>query len=150
MTGIRYHDNVIKWKYFPRYWPYVRGIPRSPVNSPHKGQWRGALMFSLICAGTNDWVNNRGASDLRRYRAWWRHGNVSRLHTSQTREITMTVATSCQDAGSKFSRSLMLALGVSETLLWAGGWILGGWDTICAVRKCLSFEIESDWRSHWL
>ena len=27
-----------------------RGIHRWPVNSPHKGQWRGALMFSLICA----------------------------------------------------------------------------------------------------
>ena len=43
------HDDVIKWKHFPRYWPFVRGIHRSPVNSSHKGQWRGALMFSLIC-----------------------------------------------------------------------------------------------------
>ena len=43
------HDDVIEWKHFPRYWPFVRGIHRSPVNSPHKGQWRGALMFSLIC-----------------------------------------------------------------------------------------------------
>ena len=42
------HDDVIKWKHFPRDWPFVRGIHRSPVNSPHKGQWRGALMFSLI------------------------------------------------------------------------------------------------------
>ena len=32
---------------FPRYWPFVRGIHRSPVNSPHKGQWRGTCMFSL-------------------------------------------------------------------------------------------------------
>ena len=40
-----WHDNVIKWKHFPRYWPYVRGIHRSPVNSPHKGQGRGALIF---------------------------------------------------------------------------------------------------------
>ena len=60
------HDNVIKWKPFPRYWPFVWGIHRSPVNSPHKGQWRGALVFALICAWINDWVNNR---DLRRYRA---------------------------------------------------------------------------------
>ena len=43
------HDDGIKWKHFPRYWPSVPGIHRSPVNSPHKGQWRGALMFSLIC-----------------------------------------------------------------------------------------------------
>ena len=63
------HDDVIKWKHFPRYWPFVRGIHRSPVNSPHKGQWRGALMFSLICARINGWVNNREAGDLRRYRA---------------------------------------------------------------------------------
>ena len=63
------HDDVIKWKHFPRYWPFVRRIHRSPVNSPHKGQWRGALMFSLICTRINDWVNNREAGDLRRHQA---------------------------------------------------------------------------------
>ena len=47
------HDDVIKWKHFPRYWPFVRGIHRCPVNSPHKGQSRGALMFTLICARIN-------------------------------------------------------------------------------------------------
>ena len=47
----------------------MRGIHRSPVNSPHKGQWRGALMFSLICVWINGWVNSREAGDLRRYRA---------------------------------------------------------------------------------
>ena len=46
------HDDVIKWKDFPCNWPFVWGIHRSPVNSPHKGQWRGVLMFSLICAIT--------------------------------------------------------------------------------------------------
>ena len=49
-SSYNHHDDVIKWKYFPRYRPFVRGIHRSPVNSPHKGQWRGALVFSLICA----------------------------------------------------------------------------------------------------
>ena len=63
------HDDVIKWKHFPRYWPFEREIHRSPVNSPHKGQWRGALMISLICVWINGWVNNREAGDLRRYRA---------------------------------------------------------------------------------
>ena len=48
-----FHDDVIKRKHFPRYWTFVRGIHRSPVNSPHKGQWR-------------QWVNNREAGDLRR------------------------------------------------------------------------------------
>ena len=45
------------------------GIHRSPVNSPHKGQWRGAMMFYLICAWTNGSVNTRDAGDLRRHRA---------------------------------------------------------------------------------
>ena len=63
------HDDVIKWKLFPRYWPFVRGFHRSPVNSPHKGQWRVALMFSLICVWINCWVNNRKGGDLRRYRS---------------------------------------------------------------------------------
>ena len=63
------HDDVIKWKHWPRYWSFVWGIHRSPVNSPHKGQWRGALVFSLICAWIHGWVNNRGAGDLRRHRA---------------------------------------------------------------------------------
>ena len=62
-----YHDDVIKWKHFPRYWPFVRGIHRSPVYSPHKGQWRGASIFYLISAWINSWVNNRKACDLRRH-----------------------------------------------------------------------------------
>ena len=57
------HDDVIKWKNFPRHWPFARGIHRSPVNSPHKGQWRGALMLSLICARINGWVSNRDAGE---------------------------------------------------------------------------------------
>ena len=86
------HDDVIKWKHFPRYWPFVRGIHRWPVNSPHKGQLRGALMFSLICTWMNDWVNNHEAGDLRCHRAhydvtvmastyfgpyWWQINNGS-------------------------------------------------------------------------
>ena len=68
-NAVNKHDDVIKWKHFPRYWPFVRGIHRSPVNSPHKGQWRGALMISLICVWTNGWVNNHEAGDLRSHRA---------------------------------------------------------------------------------
>ena len=39
------------------------------VNSSHKGQWRGALTFSLTWVRMNGWVNNREAGDLRRHRA---------------------------------------------------------------------------------
>ena len=63
------HDEVIKWKHFPRYWSFVRGIHRSPVNFPHKGQWRGSLIILLICTWMNGWVNNREAVDLRRHHA---------------------------------------------------------------------------------
>ena len=66
-----FHDDVIKWKHFTRYWPCVPGIHRSPVNSPHKGHWRGALMFSLICAWINRWVNNGEAVDFRRYHSYY-------------------------------------------------------------------------------
>ena len=65
----RLYGGVIKWKQFPRYWPFVRGIHRSPVNSPHKGQWCGALIFYLIRAWIDGWVNNHEAGGLRRHRA---------------------------------------------------------------------------------
>ena len=61
---VEIHDDVIKWKHFLCYWPFVRGNHRSPVNSPHKGQWRAALMFSLICGRINSWVHNGEAGDL--------------------------------------------------------------------------------------
>ena len=57
------HDDVIKWKHFPHYWLFVQGIHLSLVNSPHKGQWRGALMFSLVCA-----LNKRLSKQSR---SWW-------------------------------------------------------------------------------
>ena len=41
------------------------------MNSPHKDQWRGAFMFSLVFTQINDWVNNHEAGDLIRYRAYY-------------------------------------------------------------------------------
>ena len=43
----------------------------SPVAGefPYKGQWRGALIISLIYAWTDNWANNGNAGDLRLYRA---------------------------------------------------------------------------------
>ena len=81
------HDDINKRKLFPRYWPSVRGIHRSPVNSPKKGQWRGALMFSLIWTWTNGWVNTRGAGDFRHHHthydvtvmAFWHYHYLERV-----------------------------------------------------------------------
>ena len=69
------HDDVIEWKHFPRYWPFVRGIHRSPMNStvPVKFPTQRpvtrsfGVLFDLPL--NNGWVNNREAGDLRRYRA---------------------------------------------------------------------------------
>ena len=69
------HDDVIKWKHFPPV----------PVNSPHKGQWRGALLFSLICVWINGWVNNREAGDLRRHRG---HYDVNVMFTANIYTVT--------------------------------------------------------------
>ena len=79
------HDDVIKWKHFPRYCSVVRGIHRWPVNSPLNVHWRGAFMFSLICTWINGWVNNREAGDLRHHCA---HYDVSVMGVSGFVSIT--------------------------------------------------------------
>ena len=64
-----YHDDAIKWKYFPCYWP--------PVNPPITGALTkanavtGIFLFSLNCASTNGWANNRDTGDLARHRAYY-------------------------------------------------------------------------------
>ena len=83
------HDDVIKWKHFPRYWPFVRRIHRSPLNSPHKGQWRGTLLLSLIYAWINRWVNKGEAGELRRHRA---HYDVIVM---RTREFQINTTHTC-------------------------------------------------------
>ena len=55
------HDDVIKWKHFPRYWPFVRGIyPRTTASDAEL--W----CFLWSAPWLNGWVNNRAAGDLRR------------------------------------------------------------------------------------
>ena len=78
------HDDVIKRKHFPCYWPFVKGIDQSPVDSPRKGQWRGALMFPLICARTNGWANNRDAGDFIRHGT---HYDVTVMETVNCRKF---------------------------------------------------------------
>ena len=82
------HGDVIKWKHFPRNWSFVRGIHRSPVNSPQKGQWRGALMFSLICTWIKTWANNCEASDFRRHCP---HYDVIVMYVPTTSSISLCI-----------------------------------------------------------
>ena len=58
LVFVVFHDDLIKWKHFPHYWLFLQGIHWSPVEFPHKGQLREALVFCLICAWTNGWVHN--------------------------------------------------------------------------------------------
>ena len=77
---------------------FVRGIHRWihrwPVNSPHKGQWRGALMFSLICA-----LNKRLSKQSGGWwfetpsRSLWRHCNEVMWYT----HWTIVLSASCKD-----------------------------------------------------
>ena len=102
------HNDVIKWEHFSRYWPFVRGIHRFPVNSPHKGQWRGALIFSLILARINGWVNNGEASDLRHHRAHydvivvdWSNMGGRQIYSSKLKQTVQTG----QCSGGRFIQS---------------------------------------------
>ena len=82
LSRLTTHDDASKSKNFPRYWPFVRGIHRSPVNSPHKSQWRGALVFSLICVWINGWVNNGGCWFETPSHQLWRHCNANAFYVS--------------------------------------------------------------------
>ena len=90
------HDDVIKWKHFLHYWPFVRGIHWSPVDSPHKGQWRGAFMFFFIFAWTNGWAKTGDTSDLRWHSAhydvtvMWNLTSENVLHITSFGVIILT------------------------------------------------------------
>ena len=59
----RKHHDITKWRHFPRHWPFVWGIHWWPVNSPHKDQWCGALIFFFdLCL--NKWLSKQ-------WRGWW-------------------------------------------------------------------------------
>ena len=93
------HDDIIKWKHFPRYWPFVRGIHWSPVNSLHKGQWCRALMFSLICAWLNGWVNNHEAGDLRCH---WAHYDITVMICKKVMKLFISLPMSLPDRNNEW------------------------------------------------
>ena len=90
-TSKIFHDDVIKRKLFLRYWTFVRGIHWPSVNSPPKGHWRGALMFSLICAWTNDTANNGDADDLRRHRAHYDITVIPKNHAFESALLCLVI-----------------------------------------------------------
>ena len=77
------YDDVMKSRHFPRYWPFVWRIHRSPVNSPHKGKWRGTVFFD---PHLNTWLSKQS---IRRWfqtpsRSLWRHCNAERYEDAPT------------------------------------------------------------------
>ena len=132
------HDDVIKWKHFPRYWPFVRGIYLSPMNSPHKGQWRGALMSSLICARINGWVNNNEAGDLRRHRTHY--------------DVILMFRIIGALSGRRWSHKETVTWGFdvffinSMNKLWTNSWVAG--NTRC--HWCSYDVTVMSWRPHWM
>ena len=77
-----WHYDVIKWKHFPRYWRFVRGLKRSLLDSLHKAQWRRALMFSSMCTWTNGWATIETPMIIDALRSLWRLCNGMHKWTS--------------------------------------------------------------------
>ena len=67
-TRSQHHDDVIKWKHFPRYWPFVRGIHRSGDFPAQRPVTRSFDVFFDLRPNIQYWVNNREVGDLRRHR----------------------------------------------------------------------------------
>ena len=61
-------------------WPFVRGIYRSPVNSPHKSQWHGALMFFDLRLNKRFNKQSWGWWFETPPRSLWRHCNATRSY----------------------------------------------------------------------
>ena len=68
------HDDVIKWKHFPRYWPFVGGNPTVVGRFPSQKPVTRSFDFFLWSAWTNGWANNRWFETPLR----WRHCNVTK------------------------------------------------------------------------
>ena len=94
----------------------------SPVTSetPHEGQGRGTLMFSLICAWINGWVINREAGDLRRRRA---HYDVTVIHSASFccyQTITWTNQGSCQ----RIAKQQVILISEFENFFWRNWFVI--------------------------
>ena len=68
LLNCRYsHDDIIKCTHLPRQWPFVRGIHRSPVDSPHKGHVTGTFDVPFLLIRTDGWTNTRLTGNSRRH-----------------------------------------------------------------------------------
>ena len=98
------------------------GTDRSPVSSPHKGHWRGALMFSLICAWINGWVNNREAGHLRRRRSHYDASVMANMKRQTWRYVMVTLQCTPPQIYTLFALcSVLLLLNISPIYPYISG-----------------------------
>ena len=110
------------------YWPFVWGIQWSPVNSQHKGQLHGALMFSLICASINGYNNKCHCNDDFHY-------FCPTVHINNYVNISCFVVLCCFGCKSTYR----LVSNIRRTLI--GNWIVDHSDVVGAspVGAALKF-----------
>ena len=65
----RAHDAVIKWKHFSLYWPFVRGIHRSPVTQSPVTRRFDVFFDKRLCKQSRGWWFETPPCSL------WRHCN---------------------------------------------------------------------------
>ena len=143
MIWIVHHD-IIKWKHYPRYWPFARGIHRSPLKSLHKGQWRGALVFPSICAWINGWANNRETGDLKRHRA---HNEVTVMQHNGHNPLIFLATTKQLYEWSSSSVRLSVCLSVRHTFfhhvrIIVSSWKFQGWLPMTGVMSMQKVKVR--------
>ena len=154
---VLYHD-VVKWKYFPRYWPFVRGIHRSPVNSPHTEIW--SFLSASPEKKNNGKVNKADAGDLRRHRA---HYDVTVMAQQANYFTTLCYKDTCK----KWSTIWDVKIGQIKMVIcsWDVSWhpwnLLSSrsvWNDLRKVVSCVTCIIHLAWKwymvwktdKHWL
>ena len=118
------------------------GIDRSTVNSPHKGHWRGAMMFLLICAWINGSVNNRKAGDLRRYHV---HYDVTVMLRNKNVFTCYIMYQHWVGTGNN-----ILSHGKFGYPTWSAPWLLthwGHWDQMADISRKTFSSAFNTWMS---
>ena len=115
VVELQERDDIIRWKHFARYWPFVRGIHQPLVDSAHKGQWRGALMLSLIYTWRNDWANSRDGGDLRRHRACY---DDTVMFTTTRLGVTFYCPFSAFDQSSHRPKFVVIKTALHQNPVW--------------------------------
>ena len=127
----QFYDDVIKRKHFPRYWPFVREIHRSPLDSHNKGQWRRDGFFDLH---QNKRLNKQSRRRLieTQSRSLWRHCNTTHSLRDYFARIDVTWGSRCliSPADPLFTMNRMVTHKKVGLMDW---WTNGQWCQKCVL-----------------